>query len=61
MNENELKECFKILQEQNNKLYENFGATDEVMDLQIAINKLRNKYNIADETKKTDSNPGFVQ
>lgn len=61
MDDNELKECFKILQEQNNKLYENFGSTDEVVDLQIAINKLRNKYNIVDETKETESNPGFVQ
>lgn len=61
MNDDELKECFKMLQEQNNKLYESFGATDEIIDLQIAINKLRNKYNITDETKETDSNPGFVQ
>lgn len=61
MNDNELKECFKILQEQNNKLYESFGATDEIIDLQVAINKLRSKYNIADETEITESNPGFVQ
>lgn len=61
MNDNELKECFKILQEQNDKLYESFGATDEIIDLQISINKLRAKYNIADETKTTESNPGFVQ
>lgn len=61
MKEQELEQCFNILQEQNNKLYENFGATDEVMDLQIAINKLRNKYNIADKTQITESNPGFVQ
>ena len=61
MNDNELKECFKVLQDQNNKLYESFGATDEIIDLQVAINKLRSKYNIADESKETASNPGFVQ
>lgn len=61
MNEEELKECLKILQEQNNKLYEAYGSTDEIIDLQVAINKLRSKYNISDETKVTESNPGFVQ
>lgn len=61
MDENELKECFKILQEQNNKLYESFGAIDEIIDLQVCINQLRNKYNIPDETEITESNPGFVQ
>lgn len=61
MDDNELKECFKILQEQNDKLYESFGAIDEIIDLQISINRLRTKYNIADETKNTESNPGFVQ
>lgn len=61
MDETELTQCFDILQEQNNKLYENFGAIDEIMDLQIAINQLRNKYNIPDKTKITNSNPGFVQ
>lgn len=61
MEEKELQECFRILQEQNDKLYKNFGATDEIIDLQVSINKLRNKYNIADETKETSSNPGFTQ
>ena len=61
MEEKDLKQCFDILQEQNNKLYKSFGASDEVIDLQIVINKLRNKYNIPDESKTTDSNPGFVQ
>lgn len=61
MEEKELQECFRILQEQNNKLYKNFGATDEIIDLQVSINRLKNKYNIPDESKMTDSNPGFVQ
>ncbi len=61
MEEKELEQCLDILQEQNNKLYTNFGATDEILDLQIAINKLRNKYNISDKSQITESNPGFVQ
>lgn len=61
MENNELKQCFDILQQQNNKLYEEFGTIEEVMDLQIIINKLRNKFNITDETNLTESNPGFVQ
>ena len=61
MDEKDLEKCFDILQEQNNKLYENLGTTDEVMDLQVAINKLRHKYNIPDKTKMTEYNSGFVQ
>ena len=61
MNEEELKQCFDILQEQNDKLYNDLGATDEVIDLQVSINKLRNKYNIPDANTITESNPGFAQ
>ena len=61
MNEEELKQCFDILQEQNDKLYNDLGATDEVIELQVSINKLRSKYNIPDKNTMTESNPGFVQ
>ena len=61
MDTQKLEECLDILQEQNNKLFEELGATYEIIDLQIAINQLRNKYNISDKTKITESNPGFVQ
>lgn len=61
MDEKELKQCFDILQEQNNKLYNDLGATDEIIELQVSINKLRSKYNIPDENTMTESNPGFVQ
>ena len=49
------------LQENCNKLYEEFGASEDVMKLQIAINSLRHTLNISDKTKMTSSNEGFVQ
>lgn len=61
MEDKELEKCLDILQEQNNKLFKDLGAAEEVIDLQISINKLRSKYNISDKTKSTKSNPGFVQ
>ena len=57
----DLKECFKNLQVECNKLYEKYGATDEVMQLQIAINTLRNKFDVVDETELSVDNEGFVQ
>lgn len=39
------------LQEINNNLYEKYGLTDEVLDLQVYINKKRNEYNIVDENE----------
>ena len=56
-----LKKSFKNLQNECNELYKEYGATDEIIELQVAINTLRNKFNIADETKLTESNKGFVQ
>lgn len=39
------------LQEINNDLYRKHGLTDEVLDLQVYINKKRNEYNIVDENE----------
>ena len=61
MDVKKIEECLDILQEQNNILYEELGANYEIIDLQIAINQIRNKYNIPDKTKMVESNPGFVQ
>ena len=61
MEDKELEKCLDILQEQNDKLFKDLGAIEEIIDLQISINKLRSKYNISDKTKSTKSNPGFVQ
>lgn len=54
---------FKLNQKQkeNDKLYKQYGLTDEVLDNQIEINKKRNELDIADKTELTDSNKGFVQ
>ena len=40
---------------------ESYGTIDEVMNLQVSINQLRNRFNIPDETQMTKSNEGFVQ
>lgn len=56
-----MEQLLNDLQEISNKLYNQLGATDEVIDLQIAINAFRNRYNIVDKTQLTKSNPGFTQ
>ena len=35
-----------------NKQYEKEGLTDEVLDAQIELNKLKHEYDIADSSKK---------
>ena len=49
------------LQKECNKLYEEYGASDDVIQLQVAINNLRNTFAIPDESQMTVSNEGFVQ
>ena len=52
------------LQEINNKLYEKYDLTDEVLKLQVWINTKRNEYNITDtsEVIHTDKDgKNFVQ
>lgn len=49
------------LQKECNKLYEEYGASDDVIQLQVAINNLRNTFDIPDESQMTTSNEGFVQ
>lgn len=47
-----LKETLDNLQQECNKLYEEYGLIDEVMDLQLVINSLRNKFDLVDELEK---------
>ena len=61
MDENKTKKILSKLQSATTDLYEEVGLTDEVLDLQTNINKIRHKYNIADETKVIEDNEGFVQ
>lgn len=47
------------LQDINNKLYEDYGLTDTILDFQCYINGLRNRYDIPDEAELGDED--FVQ
>nr|DAY53185.1 MAG TPA: hypothetical protein [Caudoviricetes sp.] len=47
-----LKETLDNLQQECNKLYEEDGLIDEVMDLQLVINSLRNKFDLVDESEQ---------
>ena len=47
------------LQKEIDELYEKEGLTDEVLDKQIYINKLRNAHNISD--KSNSMNGEYVQ
>lgn len=47
-----LKETLDNLQQECNELYEEYGLIDEVMDLQLVINSLRNKFDLVDESEK---------
>ena len=47
-----MKDKIETLQEICNELYAKQGLTDGVLDLQIAINKLRHKHNISDEKNR---------
>lgn len=47
------------LQKKADKLYKENGLTDEVLDLQIKINKLRHEHDIPDDNEKVYDD--FVQ
>ena len=47
-----MKEHLKRKQEELNELFRKDGLTDEVLDKQIAINKLRHAHDIPDESEK---------
>lgn len=51
MNESELKTSFDNLQSEANKLYEAYGATDNIIGLQVSINKLRHEHNLCDKSE----------
>ena len=54
-----MEEKLKQMQEKCDKLYAKDGLTDEVLDKQIEINKLRHKHDISD--KKNQVYKEFVQ
>lgn len=47
-----MKEHLAKKQKEVNELFERDGLTDEVLDKQIAINKLRHAHDITDESDK---------
>lgn len=57
--EESLKETLDNLQQECNKLYEEYGLVEEVMDLQLVINSLRNKFDLVDSQEIVYEN--FVQ
>lgn len=54
-----LKETLDNLQQECNKLYEEYGLIEEVMNLQLVINSLRNKFDLVDSQEIVYEN--FVQ
>lgn len=51
MNEEKLKSDIELRQEALNKKYAEEGLTDEILDEQIKLNKLRHEHDIVDETE----------
>ena len=45
----EAKRCLNAFQKINDKLFERYGMSDEILDFQVLINKLRSKLDVADE------------
>jgi len=56
---NEVQPHINELQDINNKLYEDYGLTDTILDFQCYINGLRNLYDLPDEAELDGEN--FVQ
>ena len=51
----------EMLNKELDKLYKEYGASDDVIQLQVAINNLRNSFDVPDKAEMTTSNKGFVQ
>ena len=54
-----MKEELKKKQEIVNELYASEGLSDEVLDLQLEINKLRHEHDLVDESEINEE--GYVQ
>lgn len=59
MDNGDLKQCLNNLQSEANKLYIEYGVTDNIISLQVAINRLRHEFDLCDETECV--NGEFVQ
>ena len=47
-----MKDKIETLQEICNDLHEEYGLTDEILELQVVINKLRHKHNVSDKSNR---------
>ena len=47
----DLKQCLNNLQTEANTLYGEYGATPNIICLQVAINRLRHEYDLCDESE----------
>ena len=47
----EVKKGLDTLQRINDKLFSKYGVSDEIIDLQLVINQLRNAYDIPDNNE----------
>lgn len=54
-----MEEKLAKMQKEVDKLYDENGLTDEVLDKQIEINKLRHEHDISDKTNRV--NGSYVQ
>lgn len=54
-----MEEKLAKMQKEVDKLYDKYGLTDEVLDKQIEINKLRHEHDISDESNRI--NKKYVQ
>ena len=54
-----MEEKLAKMQKEVDKLYEKHGLTDEVLDKQIKINKLRHEHDISDASNRIQNN--YVQ
>ena len=54
-----MKDKIETLQKICNELHEEFGLTDELLELQVVINKLRHKHDLSDNTNRLHEN--YVQ
>lgn len=47
-----MKDKIETLQEICTELHDEHGLTDEVLSLQVTINKLRHKHNVSDQSNR---------
>lgn len=59
MEEKQLNVILNELQKNIKLLYDEYGLTEEVLDLQTSVNRIRHKHNITDEKKELYD--GYVQ